>query len=266
MEAGLFFEIKTLKVKDGKELTAAKPDADGFYTQPLMIFGKPSRNNVKYEDMSTLNAINNPQGRFYKLLTEGCLEGEWGHPLANVDPRAHIQRIMDIHKPNVSHYFNKIYSKETEKGSVVVFGKVKPFGEKGKYLEESLQDPNHNTAWSLRSLCTKPKVIQGVQHKKMLMLVTFDSVGGPGFEEASKRYASNESMEIPVATKDLMGMDNFSDMVGTESFNDEQLYDMLGSDKITLNHDIVAWPDLQKKQLLTNDRKLSIFHTLHQGR
>jgi len=262
MNPGLCFQIQTLRIKNGKELKAAKPDAEGFYTQPLMIFSKPSRNNARYEDGSVVDAITNPQGRFYKLLTEGCLEGEWGHPLAEANPAIYQQRVITIHKPNVSHYFNKIYTTETEAGSVIVMGKVKPFGEKGKYLEESLRDPNFNTAWSLRSLCSKPKVIDGIQHKKILMLVTFDAVGGPGFEEASKRYTTQENMEIPIDLEKMTNTDEFNSFVGAEDFNDDQLFDMLGTDKVTINSKVVAWPNLDKKQLVTPNAKLSIFHTL----
>ena len=79
-------------------------------------------------------------------------------------------------------------------------------GPYGAYLEKSLRDPSINTSFSIRSLCTPGTGPDSkYEYRNVQLVVTFDAVGAPGYEIASKRYAAgNESFEeINVERKDL---------------------------------------------------------------
>lgn len=256
------FDIQTFRVKDGKTLGSIKPDNDGFYDLPIMPLGKPSRNNIKYGEKSVVDSMNNVNSRFYKLLSEGSLEGEWGHPLVDVNKQVYMQRIVQVDRNNVSHYFNRIYSKTTEQGTTLIRGKFKPFGAKKQYMQEALDDPNFNIAFSIRTLCTPPKIINGIQHKDITHMITIDAVGGPGFEESSKRYA-NESIEVPVTIHDLVKLEGMPELVGVESFNDEELFDILGTDKVSVETVSIGIPDIENKKIFTINGQTSIFHNLY---
>ena len=114
----LAFSVQTMQTVLGNGLKSIKPDKDGvFKGVPLAVIGKPSRNNVIYDQNSFIESITNPNTRFYKSLVEGGLEGEWGHPTnIGLNNKDAIMRTMQIDGSRVSHYFTKVYAKKTKDG------------------------------------------------------------------------------------------------------------------------------------------------------
>jgi hypothetical protein len=261
-----------MQVKDGHALRSIKPNASGVYESvPLIVLGEVSRNMAYYDVNSMVDAITNPGTRFYKNLCEGQLEGEWNHPIMKPDD---LQRLLTIDRSKVSHYFTKIYTKSTEDNKhVIVYGDLVPFGPFGQYLKESFEDSRRNTAFSLRSLTSEPKVVNGVQHKTVLCLITVDAVDGCGYEMASKRFMPNSGTESLIGTamdEDMaFGIDDFvgcaaaNEVIGTETITHQQVLDMLKTDEVIIRQELVGVPCQKTKSLITQDGKRSIFHALY---
>jgi len=119
--------------------------------------------------------------------------------------------LLKIDESKQSHLFTKIWIDDKPidmhgNNAFPIRAKVKPCGPYGSYLEKSLQDPNINTAFSIRSLCEPMAGPDNrYEYRKVAMIITFDAVGAPGYEIATKRYAvGTESFnEIKVTRKEL---------------------------------------------------------------
>ena len=199
-----YFLVESLEVSDGKKLKALTPDSDGYYNDvPLMALNKPTLNGTLYDAPSVIKCITATDSRFNIMLRSGTLIGEWDHP--EYRDKSDLARLVDPRQEKQSHHFRKIYSSEPQSdGSVLILGSLKPCGPYGKYLEESLQDPHRNTAFSIRSLCEEKRDNRTnavIRHIKLL--VTFDAVSSPGFKEASKRYSPGTESLLEVTPDDF---------------------------------------------------------------
>ena len=256
MAGNVVFSISTEMEMDGRQLKAIKPNKDGVYQGiPLTVIGCNSRNNVNYEKESVLKCLTDAQSRFCANVKTGDMEGEWGHPFLTGDKC--LDRLLYIDRTRVSHFFTKVYGKE-ENGLIIIYGDVKPFGPYGKYLTDAFQDPTRNTSFSLRSAAVKTGVdAAGITQKKMLALVTFDAVDGPGFLMASKRYrdqaVATESMEtlidktrlnvdFKVTRKQFLDCQEARKAAGFESvITDQRVLDAFGCDKITIKEKVISY-------------------------
>lgn len=203
MNPNFKFSCETLDTINGYKLKAAEPDNEGFYTISIGCMGAPTQASIIYDPESTIAAMGDTNGRFYKSLREGYLKGEWGHPVIDdaKDPKQ-MARLLRIDEHYISHYFGKIWVDEqpvpTGNGETGyrVMAKVKPSGPYGEYLERSLRDPHDNTSFSIRCVCLPmlgPR--KDCQYRKVVMMVTFDAVHAPGFAIANKRYSTTPGME-----------------------------------------------------------------------
>lgn len=255
-ESNVVFSISTELRMDGRELKAVKPNKDGVYTGiPLTVIGCNSRNNVNYEKQSVLKCLTDAQSRFCANVKTGDMEGEWGHPLLTGDKC--LDRLLYIDRTRVSHFFTRVYGKE-ENGLIIIYGDIKPFGPYKQSLIDSFEDPTRNTSFSLRSAAVKTgQDASGIVQKKMLALVTFDAVDGPGFLMASKRYRdpaiSTESfktritprtldVDFSVNRKQYLDSQEYRKASGFESFEilDQRVLDAFGCDKITVKEKVIS--------------------------
>lgn len=196
------FVVETVKVKEGKELKGIKPDADGYFRRfPVAVIGAVSLNSTLYDAVSVQEQITNPTSKINIVLTGGSLYGEWGHPkLTTLKPDATwVRRISQVHEDRISHHIAKIETgDQLANGGYIIYADIKPFGPYKDPMMESLLDPNMNTAFSLRSLCTERlDRSTNIMHRYVRQFVTFDAVTSGGFGEASKRYVgAQESQEF----------------------------------------------------------------------
>ena len=271
------FSISTQMEMEGRKLKALKPNKDGVYTGiPLTVIGCDSRNNCSYEKNSVLQCITDAKARFAANVSTGDMEGEWGHPfLAGAKS---LDRLLYIDRTRVSHFFTKVYGVDCGNNIIMIYGDIKPFGPYGKYLEESFQDGMRNTSFSLRSAAVKTGTKNGIVQKKMLSLVTFDAVDGPGFLKASKRFrdpnVATESygialdpsrtfdavdMEVEASKEQFLQTQEKLQSVGQESIiTDQRILDAFMCDKITLKDKVLTRGANTK--LFTNDGKnVSLF-------
>ena len=175
--------------------------------------------------------------------------GEWGHPLLTGGNC--LERLLHIERTRVSHFFTRVYGKE-ENGLIIIYGDVKPFGPFKQCLIDSFEDPTRNTSFSLRS-AAKPigQSADGIVQKRMIALVTFDAVDGPGFLMASKRFrdpdVATESLhphvsdniiqvDFSVNKKQFLDSVEYRKAAGFESFEvlDQRVLDAFGCDKVTI--------------------------------
>ena len=255
MAENVIFSISTDMEMEGRQLKAIYPNKDGVFTGiPLTVIGCNSRNNVNYERESVLKCLTDEKARFAANIKTGDMEGEWGHPLLEGDKC--LSRLLYIDRTRVSHYFTRVYGKE-ENGLTIIYGDVKPFGPYKQNLIDSFQDPTRNTSFSLRSAAIPiGKDATGIVKKRMLSLVTFDAVDGPGFLMASKRFrdpaVATESFK-PIVTDNIIQLDfsvNKRQFLDTQEYlkasgfesivTDQRVLDAFGCDKITIRDKVTV--------------------------
>lgn len=264
MNNNICFDISSVTLTgSGKKLT---PDKEGIYHEvPMMVLGKPSNNRKIYDVESVLLQFNHPQSVFRRKLISGQLQGEWGHPI--ILKKEDLPRVGVVDPKNVSHLIlNLKTSAPTEKGHVIVYGKVLPMGEKKNSLIESFESTYSNTAFSLRS-AVRDQRRQGMYlHQKVSALVTFDGVDCPGYPEASKiRVPEFEGAQYfidPLTCKSMV-----EDVFGFENVNDQQLLDLLETNKITIGKTISGYVSTEAQAIVGDDGSMhDIFHSVMENK
>lgn len=236
------FCVESMMTKGGRK--AYKADADGYYRDvPMLAIGTTTRANSFYTPESVEEQIKSPNSQFNICLTEGYLFGEWGHPDLDLltDQKQQMARIVRVDERLQSHHFRKVYTGPAlESAGKLILGDIKPKGPYAQYVKETAEDPNVNTAFSLRSL-TRNTQQGNVSKRHILKLITIDCVGAPGFMQASKAFA-------PISTESIAtehGRDLFTyslpedgegnlliDQLSTESFSNSELNEIMGAHKV----------------------------------
>lgn len=186
-------------------------DDQGWYQVNLGALNAFNAHGHFYVAEGVRDLIENSDSRIGKKLREGYLEGEQEHPvympgMSKVD---FLIRVMKIDPDRKSHHIKKIEVVDSGvpvgggfNGNVLnLVGWVKPMGNKGHLLKESLDDPEVNTAFSVRSLTDDVYDNRGTLIKKITTLITFDWVNEPGILTANKfdsKRVSVESYNIPL--------------------------------------------------------------------
>lgn len=149
-----------------------------------------------------------------RRLDNGYLKGEAGHPKfipGTMSKADFYSRNLRIELTNVSHHIREVILEPTDKDSgllgggkvVNIDGWVKPSGPLGDALLKDLEDPDINVAFSIRCF-SKDAIINGVNIKKILQIVTWDWVLEPGIAKANKwSKIANESLD----TTDIFTID-----------------------------------------------------------
>ena len=250
------FRIDTLVVNNGKPFKSMKPDEDGYFVGlPLAGLGFPTRNKTFYDVDAFVHCMTNPNSGFYKRLSSGQLFGEKGHPdIEAIPPQLRMKRMLQIDEKNHAVHYRNVYSDSNTlpNGGKLVLGDLKPFGAGKQEVLDTLESPWMNTAFSLRSISDN-RLINGISHRRMKNLVTFDWVGTGGFAEASKQYSPTSAMEDFEAysldiDENTLTMNGFS----MESFCDTDLNDVLGTNQvvhISKTRDVIIMDPYHKDRL-----------------
>lgn len=253
--------VATIQVaEDGAALRGVSPDQSGLYRDfPLCVLGKKSRNGESYDPKSAQEAMTSSRSRFALNVKEGNQEGEFGHPFAD---KKDLRRMVYIDRTRVSHYIRGVKFRQTSEGNVVVYGDIGVTGPYGESLKDTLEDPNRNTAFSLRALTQKMQ--DGTRCVKVM--VTFDAVDGPGFEEASKRYMGAQE---DISVEQLMDDDIKDQLFSTEDITDQEILDIFQTSQVRVfNRDYTEF-DPENGTLSqpgqNGDRKISARHAVMRG-
>ena len=224
------YSIEADIVRNGKK-NKLSTDENGYYTIPVMVLKKESSNNTYYDLPSFSDIIK--KGTFRNRLQSGCLYGEWGHPDLSTykDKRESFARLIRVDESKVSHHIKGL----TIEDDGVVEASLKPYGPYGKYLDDSLNTPTINTAFSLRALAKdtrmkSPKSNKEIIYKNLMHLTTFDCVLNPGFKEATKMFAKSlENLDDFIID---IENENISKTISLENINDGYLNEIFSTNEI----------------------------------
>ncbi len=259
--SNISFDISSaLYVEGGAK--AWEPDENGVYRDmPVMVLGKVSRNNKEYEKNSMVHALTSPNSVFAKKLLMGQCQGEYGHPLILEEKQ--LPRIAVVDPTLVSHAIHKVRcGQPNEKGHMIVYADIEPFGPYGKYLDKSFRNPRVNTAFSLRSLVAKTGQVGNVIKQRVTALITIDAVDAPGYAEASKvRIPAMEGYTYDIKHPEEC-LPVLAEACGFESIDDQELLDTLQVNKVVINHTLRGLVDSRGFCINTEDGKKSMFHEL----
>ena len=186
-----------------------KCDEDGYYTVVLGALDFYNSVGAYYPNGESAKELFKASSSFMRRIASGALRGEYGHPRmgAGMAPRDFMARCNDILETNVSHHIRKVWVDYTSvKGPdgrpcIAIMGEVKPSGPMGDALKASLDNPSENVCFSIRSF-TRDQMTNGVIHKHLLQIVTWDYVNEPGISVATKWKAptleSFDEMEVTI--------------------------------------------------------------------
>lgn len=182
-----------------------KKDADGYYqvvVGALNVFNSAGQFYV-YEQAKELFQSSS---QLMRRVNKGALRGEYGHPkmLPGMTNDQFAHRVMSIYEENVCCHFKDItldfdsVKDEHGKPVIAIIGTMTSSGPNGPALEKSLQNPNENVCFSIRSF-TDDYREAGLTKRVLKTIVTWDYVNEPGIAVAEKFKApSLESLEEDV--------------------------------------------------------------------
>lgn len=172
------------------------PDENGYYT--LVLGALDVFNSVgAFYPLGTAKHVFEASGPLMRRIANGNCRGEVGHPkpLPGQSTRDFLQRVMTIEETNTCCHFRNVRLETQQvkdkngRNVVAVVGEVKPAGPKGAFLKESLENPDENVCFSVRSLTNDHMGPNGILQKNIKTIVTWDWVVEPGISVANK-YAS----------------------------------------------------------------------------
>ena len=186
-----------------------KPDENGYYD--LIVGGLNIHNSAGHFYLLESSKDLFENSTFQRRIQNGALKGENGHPFKTpgMTDEQFLERFLYVDPKNVVCHFSKVWldydSVKDSSGRpvVAIMAKVKPSGEKGYVLKESLDDPNQNTAFSVRGF-TKDFKVGNVINRILTTIITFDYVDEPGIAIATKwTNPTLESFHDTQLTKDV---------------------------------------------------------------
>lgn len=169
-----------------------KPDANGYYPVVLGAFDFKNGSGENYP-FSSVKQLFKSSSSLMRRIHNGQCHGELGHPRREpgMSYSDYIQRILEIHEDKISHHIRSVnidtnsVKDENGKPIIAVIGDVRPSGPHGAVLKESMENPDENVCFSVRSL-VKRSVEMGVVQKHIKLLITWDNVTQPGISVANK--------------------------------------------------------------------------------
>lgn len=185
MGSSIRYTSTILKNKNKKGII--KPDSNGYYP---MAFGALGVNNEQgdYYTLEGAKKLLDSCTTMRKALAMGQLGSENGHPVklpgqSNEDFAVRWGYVLE---KRVCGEIREVELTK-ENNMIHITGHIKPSGELGHVLSESIKDPNSNTAFSFRGWTLDTYVTERSAWNKLIDLpVTFDKVTMPGIPDATK--------------------------------------------------------------------------------
>lgn len=169
-----------------------KPDENGYYTIVLGALNVENSSGSFYP-YEEVKGLFHEGSSLLRRIADGSCRAEYGHPkrLPGMTNRQYLERICEIEETKVCAHITSIeldfksYTGDVGEPIVVIIGKVKPQGPYADCLAKSLENPGEAVAFSIRSI-TEDKVVSGVNHKYIKLVVTWDYVNEPGIDVSRK--------------------------------------------------------------------------------
>ena len=189
-----------------------KSDADGYYYVCLGALEYPNSYGATY-DVNPAKELLSSTSPFMRQIKKGQLWGEYGHPEKDgMTNEQYLQRIYTVREKFQSHHIREVIIDENAtdvngRKFIGIYGWVKPSGPYSKYLAEQLKDKNQCVSFSIRSL-TNDKMVNGKLTKALVTIITWDYVGEPGLDVATKWNSPSleERTTFTVSTGELKSL------------------------------------------------------------
>jgi hypothetical protein len=188
-------KFSSTKLANSNKKGILTPDEEGYYT--LIIGGLNAYNsNNQYYTLKGADELFKSSSSLMRRIANGNLRGELGHPkqAQGMSLKDYISRLLVIEETNVCSHFKEVwldvdYGKNNPEQKndqlVAVLAKIKPSGAKASALESSLNNPNENVNFSVRSF-TRDYVVRGIMYREIAQIVCWDNVNEPGIAIANK--------------------------------------------------------------------------------
>lgn len=245
-QSRLAIVIETLRTNEHGKINSLRPDNEGFYTVPGGILSENYTTNAGavYERNSFLKCLSDPRSSFGIRIRNGNCFGEVRHPTPDdCEKVGYLDRLRTIDQMRISHFIFRITRRPMKDGrSELIDMAIKPFGPYKQYLQESLEDPDVNTAFSLRSI-VRDQRSKGQWIRHMQSIITFDFEHAGGYDAASKRFSpGNYGMErfYQIEEADITTDYNYA-AAGNESYSlvvtNDEILEMLNANKVTIERE-----------------------------
>lgn len=172
------------------QVSKMKADANGYYRVILGGFNLANQSGIPYPLTDSVKALYAKGSVIRRRMETGLCKGEIDHPkLFGMSQEQIIHRLSIIEPTLVSHHIKsmELVDKKDENGKeiVVVYGEVKPSGPYTESLRQSLDNPEENVAFSIRSFC-KMTMWKGKLSRIVTDVLTYDHVSEPGIKLANQ--------------------------------------------------------------------------------
>ncbi len=174
------------------------PDSDGYYT--VVVGALNTYNSAgEYYTAEGATALFENSSHLVRRIQSKALYAELGHPkkTPEMTMEQFYSRIITIEETNICGHFKEITLdfKFGEKNPqlnnpqlIAIIAKVKPAGAKANALQIALENPEQNSAFSVRGI-TENKYANGRTERRLTNVITFDHVVEPGISIADKLMA-----------------------------------------------------------------------------
>lgn len=206
-----------------------KPDADGYYRQPvgaLRIFN--SAGHFYTDEAKAVDLFRNQSSAFNRRVQTGKVRGEVDHPewLKGMSEDEYTARMYYIDPKNTCVHFASFeldfdnFKDKNGQPVIGIIGTFAPSGVHGDMLDKQLKNGKENVCFSIRAF-TLDRMVGRTRHRTLAEIVTFDYVNEPGIHIAEK-YKSmtlESRFERPVTKEGLAkAMNRQALNLGRESF------------------------------------------------
>jgi hypothetical protein len=219
---------------DGQVLT---PDKDGYYHVNLGALNVFNTSKEFYAAPPSVLNLFKKDSYAIKRVKQKQLFGEYDHPEMFEEARKEMEsgkgqslwltRQTKIDMNRVSHHIREFAISKTDKIAhngepvYIVDGWIKPHGPFKQVCEDSLKNPNINTAFSVRSIVME-EIRNGYPYLTIIALLTWDLVGSPGIlgstDHGKMGYEFDKSEMAMLKSR----MEEVTELVGVEDESSKQ--------------------------------------------
>ena len=167
-----------------------KCDENGYYYVCLGALEHPNSYGATY-DLNPAKELLASSSPFMRQIKKGQLWGEYGHPeRGSMNNDEYLRRIYTVMEKFQSHHIKEVIIDENAtdvngRKFIAIYGWIKPSGPYASYLEKQLKDKDQCVSFSIRSI-TNDKMKNGKLTKALVTIITWDYVGEPGLDTATK--------------------------------------------------------------------------------
>lgn len=197
-----------------------KCDDKGYYSH--VIGGLNTYNSAgEYYIAEGVKELFEGSSSLMRRVANGCLYGELGHPkpAQGMTTRDYMERVLRVEETNVCvHYaglsldmdYGRRNPQFKNNNLIGIIADLKPAGPKGTSLKEGLDNQRQNICFSIRAL-TKDEVINRVNYRRIVQIVTWDNVIEPGIAISNKW----DSPSLETLSEKIVTMDQLEKLVET---------------------------------------------------